>query len=127
MMLPKIFKRYNLSMVYIWKVLFISNPYSAQKLKELTVDGKIHRQVNTSSIYVSNHNFKHFQSLVDQSINWGVSGGYFTVVNKYLHLHVNIRGIDNHDIVSVPIAVFGYFSHSWVVPLIIIIHQYKYH
>ena len=65
--------------------------------------------------------------MVDWGANVGVSCEDVTVVNTSPQRHVNILGIDNHDITSVPIATFGAFDCSQSVPVIIIMHQYEYH
>ena len=78
-----------------------------EKMKDTNIDGKFHHQVNTSFIYVSNHNFTHFQSLFDQVSNGLVFGQDVTVINTSPHFHVKKLGIGNNDISSVPIATVG--------------------
>ena len=81
MILTNLSKRENISPVDIMKVLSNPNPYFIQEIKELTIGGKLYCQVNPKFIYVSNHNHKRFQSLVDQGANVGVSGEDVTVIN----------------------------------------------
>ena len=42
------------------------------------------------------------------------------------HLHVNIWGIENNDIMSLPIDTIGDLANSQADPVIIIMHQYEY-
>ena len=42
-------------------------------------------------------------------------------------MHVKIRGINNHEITSVPIYTIGALDNLQDVPFIIIMHQYVYH
>ena len=63
-------------------------------------------------IYVLTHNRTYFQSLVDQCDNGGVVGEDVSVGNTSPYRHVDIRGIDNYEINSVPIATVGSLAHS---------------
>ena len=47
MILTKLYKRDNLSTADIWKVLSSYNTSSTQKLKYITIDGKLYHQDNT--------------------------------------------------------------------------------
>ena len=96
-------------------------------MKELTIYEKMYPQFNTTFICVYTHSHTYFQSLVGRGDNGGVTGEYVTVVNATPHRHVNIRGIGNHKITSVPIYTVGDLAHSQAGPVIIIMHQYAYH
>ena len=74
----------------------------------------------TPNLYAYTHNRTNRQSLVDQGDNGGVDGENVTVINTSPHRHVNIWGIDNHDITSVTIATAGALVHSQAVPVIIV-------
>ena len=82
-----------------------------------------YREVNTTYIYMSNHNHPHCKSFFDWGDNGGVSGEDITVINTSPQMHVNIRGIENNEITSVPIDTIGALNHSQAGPVIIIIHQ----
>ena len=81
MILTNLSNKGNLYPVDIHKVLSGNNPYSTQKMKELTFDVKMHQQVNTSFIYVSNHNLQNCQPLVYRGANGIVSGENVTVLD----------------------------------------------
>ena len=72
------------------------------------------------------HNRTHCQSLVDRGANRGVINEGVTFINKSTHIHVNIRGIDNHEITSVSISTIDALDHSQTGPVIVIMHQYAY-
>ena len=57
MILVNLSDRDNISTADIIKLLCSYNPYSTQQLKKITIDVKLHQQVNTQFIYVSNNNF----------------------------------------------------------------------
>ena len=61
MILVNISKRDKVYPAYIQKVPSIPNPYSTHKLKDIPIGWKFYHQVNTSFIYVSNHNHTHLQ------------------------------------------------------------------
>ena len=65
--------------------------------------------------------------MVDRVANVGIAGEDVTVLNTFPHRHVNIQGIDNHNITSILIATVGDLDHSQPDPVFIIIHQYAYH
>ena len=96
-------------------------------MKEITIDGKLHRQVKTSFIYVSTDNRTHCQSLVGRGANGGVSCDVVTDINTPPHRYVKIRAIDNNFITSVSMATVGDLDHSKSFPVTIIMHQYEYH
>ena len=96
-------------------------------MKELNIDGKLYSQVNNSFIYVSTNSRTHCQSLVDCGDNAGVSGEDITVINITPYRHVNIQGINNHDITSVTVFTVGALAHLQYRPVIIIMNHYVYH
>ena len=64
--------------------------------------------------------------MVDWSDNGGFSWEDVTFINKYPHRHVNVLGIDNNEISTIPVATVGSLYHTQVGPVIIIVHQYVY-
>ena len=90
MILVNLSKRDTVSSSDIQKVLSIPNTSSTQKLKELAIGGKLYFQVNTSFIYLSNHNHTHFQSFFDRNSDGGVYVEDVTDINISPHRHVNI-------------------------------------
>ena len=75
---------------------------------------------------MSVHNLTRFKSLVDCGSNEGVSVEDVNVINTSPQIHFNIRGIDNHEITSVPIDTVGTLDHSNYGLVIIILNQYVY-
>ena len=64
--------------------------------------------------------------MIERVANGGIPGEDVTVVNTSPQRHINIQGIDNHDITSTPIATVGALDHSQSGPVIIIMKQYRY-
>jgi len=66
-------------------------------------------------------------SLVDRGANGGLAGVDVRVIDRMPHSKVNVRGIQNHEIVGVPIAnVRAYTEHTTKGPVIILMNQYAY-
>ena len=85
MILVNLSDRDNISTADIIKLLCSYNPYSTQQLKKITIDVKLHQQVNTQFIYVSNNNF------IDWSgFEWVSYGEDYTDINTSSHLCVSI-------------------------------------
>ena len=126
MILFNLYNTENVSPVDIIKVISNCNPYSTQDLKDITIYRKLYRQVNTTFICVSTHKRTHYQSFFDRGTIGGVAGDDVTVINTPPHRNVNILGIDDHNITSVPIAIGGALDDSQASPVIIIMHQYEY-
>ena len=61
MILTNLSKKDRVSPVDIRKVLSNPNPYSTQRMKEITIGGNIYCHVNTAFIYVYTHSCTHFQ------------------------------------------------------------------
>ena len=76
---------------------------------------------------VSNHTSKKRKgSLVDRGANGGVAGDDVRIINKSLRT-VDIQGLDNHQIKSVPIVTAGGVMQTQNGDVIVILHQYAYH
>jgi hypothetical protein len=51
-------------------------------------------------------------SLIDRSANGGIAGADTRVIERHPHGTVDIRGIDNHEITSIPIVTAGAVPRS---------------
>ena len=74
MILTNLSNREKVSSTYIRKVLSFPYPYSTQVMKELTIDEKMHRKVNTifsMCIPTTAHIFNHILTAV---LMYGVAG-----------------------------------------------------
>ena len=66
-------------------------------------------------------------SLVDIGANGGVAGNDVRIIEKHPDKTVNIRGIDNHEVPSIPIVTAGGVTNTTVGEVILILHQHAYH
>jgi len=108
--------------------------YTQYKHKKRPTVKPIHRTTpvqafNTEIRYfVSNHNCgARHGSLVDRGANGGVAGDDVRIINKSPDRCVDIQGIDNHQIQSVPIVTAGGVISTQYGEVIAILHQYAYH
>jgi hypothetical protein len=62
---------------------------------------------------------------MDRGANGGLAGSDVKVIN-YTGRHVDVRGIDEHQIVDIPIVTAGAVMDSQRGPVIGIMHQYAY-
>jgi len=97
------------------------------KDNEIVVNGKKYWQVNTHTINcsVSIHKSSQVGSLVNHGANSGIAGGDVHVIEK-TGCSVDIWGIDNHQIVDIPIVTAGAVVTTQQGPTIVILHQYAY-
>jgi hypothetical protein len=107
---------------------------SPQQVNEMTIDGQrwtrdasldinIH-EINT--VYsVSASRTKRPGALIDRGANGGVAGEDVRVIHK-LHRTVDVQGIDNHQIVDIPIVIAGGVINTQKGPAIAILNQYAY-
>ena len=108
--------------------------YQAAKVKaqdhEISVNGHTYvRQVQSHDIQysVSQASRRKKRSLIDQGANGGIAGIDTRVIECYPHRTVDIRGIDNHEITSIPIVTAGAVARSQWGGVILILYQYTYH
>ena len=98
---------------------------------EIDINGSRYRKVNTHNLYtVSEHKHTHNASLVDRGANGGIAGNDVRLVPDFSmspHKTVNIMGIDNHQLTSIPIVSVGGVSTSQHGPVILIFHQYAHY
>jgi hypothetical protein len=61
---------------------------------------------------VSQASCKKKSSLIDCGANGGIAGIDTRVIERHPHQTVDIRGIDNHEITSIPIVTAGAVAQS---------------
>ena len=86
------------------------------------------RSVNVSQIsykVASHHARKRDGALVDRGANGGIAGEDVCVIAK-TGRQVDVQGIDNHQIVDVPIVTAGAVIQTQLGEVIAIMHQYAY-
>ena len=97
--------------------------------KEVFIDGKRYVQADVHIIYhISAHNIEKYHSLVDRGANGGIAGEDVRVLPQGIcsDHHVNVRGIDNHELSSIPLASVGGVVTTQFGDVIAIFHQYAY-
>src|SRR5687767_12594029 len=94
---------------------------------EITVSSKKYRQVNMAKLaYIASaHHGKYTGALVDQGADGGIAGEDVCIINK-TGRHVDVQGIDNHQIVDIPIVTAGAVIPTQRGEVIGIFHQYAY-
>jgi len=91
--------------------------------EEITVNGKTYRQVHLHTYSVSASKSSSTQSLVDRGANGGIGGSDVRVIHK-THCSVDVQGINNHQMVDIPIATVGGVINTQRGEVIAILHQY---
>ena len=92
--------------------------------KEIVLDGKRYRQVNTSNIIYSHSRVTSTRgALIDRGANGGICGNDARVIAKTGRT-VDVQGIDNHQIVDIPIVTAGAVVTTHRGPVILIMNQY---
>ena len=81
------------------------NPPSNNIDDEITIDGKKYRKINVHKLTynVSVHKGLRTGALVDRGANGGIAGEDVRVINK-TGRQADVQGIDNHQIVDIPIV-----------------------
>ena len=85
-----------------------STPSSIKKTffkSEINNNGKTYREVGKHIVYYLSkvsHSFEY--SLVDRGSNGVVAGNYVRVIFKYPGRTVDVCGIDNHEIMHIPLV-----------------------
>ena len=99
--------------------------------EEIEFNGTKYRKVKMHCMYkVSEHKQSHNASLVDRGANGGIAGNDVRIIphsGTSPHKTVNVMGIDNHQLTSIPIVSVGGVSESQHGPIILIFHQYAHH
>jgi hypothetical protein len=83
------------------------------------------RQASSHDILynVSRASRKKKSSLINRDANGGIAGIDTRVIEHHPHRTVDIRGIDNHEITSIPIVTAGAVAQSQRGDVILIMHQ----
>ena len=103
---------------------------------EINVNGKLYRSVNATMLYRSFNSTVTYStskidmainnSLVDRGANGGVCGEDVKIICYNPDRKVDVRGIDNHEISSIPLVSAGGVTTSLNGDLIVIMHQCAY-
>ena len=64
---------------------------------------------------------------MDRGDNGGVAGNIFKVIDKHPDRTVDVSGIDNHEIISIPLLAAGSITLTTSGEVIIIMHQNAHH
>jgi hypothetical protein len=92
----------------------------------LVVNGKKYRSVNAAIRYsISAHRSSKSGALVDRGADGGIAGDDVRIIFK-TGRHVDVRGIDDHQIVDIPIVACGGVILTQRGPVIAVMHQYAY-
>ena len=95
---------------------------------EITINGKIYRQVEKHVIHcMCKVSSSLVDSLVDRGANGRVEGNDARVMSKHLDRTVDVRGIDSHEITSMPIVNAGDVALFTSGEVIVIMHQHAHH
>ena len=90
---------------------------------EIVVDGKTYREIfNCITYNISKTSCSAHHSLVDRGANNGVTGNDVRIIEKYSNKIVNIRGINNHEVPSIPIVTAGGVTNTTIREVILILH-----
>jgi len=93
--------------------------------EEIIVNCKTYWQVHLHTYSVSASKSSSTQSLVDCGANGGIGGSDVRVIHK-THHSVDVQGINNHQMVDIPIATVGGVINTQRGEVIAILHQYAY-
>ena len=94
--------------------------------KEVTIDGKRYREVHMAkSLYCFSHVRDSRGALVDRGANGGICGSDVRIIHK-TGRKVDVQGIDNHQVVDIPIVTAGAVVSTQRGPAVIIMNQYAY-
>jgi hypothetical protein len=95
------------------------------KGQDININSKVYRQVNmVNTVYLaSDHHTIRRGALVDRGANGGIAGDNVRIIHKS-GCQVDVQGIDNHQIVDIPIVTAGAVVNTQRGEVIIIMHQY---
>jgi hypothetical protein len=95
----------------------------------MTINGQVWtlnlHEINSIVYSVSASRTKRPGALIDRGANGGVAGEDARIIQK-LHRTVDVQGIDNHQIVDIPIVIAGGVINTRRGPAIAILNQYAY-
>ena len=96
------------------------------KTKDIILDGKHYREVAMCNIrYCHSHSRIRRGTLVDRGANGGICGEDVRIIHKSGRI-VDVQGIDNHQVVDVPIVTAGAIISTQHGRVILILNQYAY-
>ena len=99
---------------------------TASSATEVTIDGKRYREVNMTKVrYCHSHSSTCCGALIDRGANGGICDNDVRIIHKTGRM-VDVQGIDNHQVVDVPIVTGGAVAHTQREPVILILNQYAY-
>jgi hypothetical protein len=94
--------------------------------KSVVQDGVTYYAVNQHIQYwASSHRQVRTGALIDRDANMGIAGDDVQIINR-TGQQVDVQGIDNHQIVDIPIVTAGAVVKTQHGEVIIIMHQYAY-
>ena len=83
---------------------------------------KYHQVKKHITYYLSKHYRVHEHSLAYQGANRGVARDNVRVIYKHTDKTVNVRGIDNHEITSIPLVRAGGVTSTTTSEIIVILN-----
>ena len=91
---------------------------------DTVIDSTTYRAMNAHITYsISSTNRFHKKSLIDRGANGGVAGDDVRIISYHPNKKVDVMGIDNHSVSSIPVATAGGVVNSTVGPVIVILDQ----
>jgi hypothetical protein len=104
---------------------------STVQVQDDTVSFNGHSYVRVAKVHdirydVSQASRRKQGSLIDRGANGGIAGSDTRVIARHPHRTVDIRGIDNHEITSIPVVSAGAVARSQRGAVIVVFHQYAY-
>jgi hypothetical protein len=102
-------------------------PTKQRDANEIQLNGKTYRQVNMArTLYIATaHRTTRRGALVDRGANGGIGGEDIRVISQ-TGRSVDVQGIDDHQIVDIPIITAGAVIKTQRGEAIIIMHQYAF-
>jgi hypothetical protein len=118
-------KRTPLPPTNIQRILSSSLAKKDTPKTEITIDGKIYRQahIHNTIYHASNHRSNRRGALINRGANGGIAGADVRIINKTGQF-VDVQGIDNHQMVDIPIVTAGAVIQTQRGEVISILHQY---
>ena len=101
-------------------------PPKSDQPREINVNGVTYREVNMVNYNVSAYcTTARKGALVDRGANGGIAGEDVRIIAK-TGRQVDVQGIDNHQIVDIPVVTAGAVVNTQKGEVIAIMHQYAY-
>ena len=103
-----------------------SAPSSTKKIVNksyVTINRKPYREVEKNVMcYLSRVSLSSVDFLVDRDANGGVAGNNVRIMSKYSDRNVDVRGIENYEITSMPLVAAGGVALTTSGEVIVIMH-----